>query len=242
MKARTVATAVATLLLSLTGIGNAVATPAGGHGVAQVNGAQLRAAMLLPSAFGDGFTMRSTLDTGHRLLHQRATRFPHSMSCENFELGVFDSGFGNTAGADSQIDNQNWPSQYPTTVMYADQEVFQFGNDNAAVSLIKQAQAKYQSCRSFTSPNPGDTVPGGGTLTYELNSTGWTSVAGVRAFYAILTYAATESPALTFYVDVMWAVSGADAYQLYEISGINDVPYSTMTQMVHRVQGLYRGR
>jgi|SRR5579859_3228677 len=243
MKARTVATAVATLLLSLTGVGNAVALPAARHGVPQVNGAQLRSALLPPSGFGDGFVMNSTLDTGRRLLHQRTVDFPHRMSCADFETSVIVSGWGNTAGADSEVDNQNWTSQYPTTVAFVDQEVFQFGNDDAAVSFLKQAQAKYRSCTSFTTPNPGDTIPGGGTLTFNLDSIGWTSVSGARAFYAIQNYAPTEFPgAYTLYVDVLWAVSGPDVYRFWEISGINDVPSPTMTQLLHRVQGLYRGR
>jgi hypothetical protein len=42
------------------------------------------------------------------------------------------------------------------------------------------------------------------------------------------------------YIDTLYAVSGTDVYELWEVSGTNDEPSAKiMTSLIHRVQGLY---
>lgn len=244
MGARVLAIAAAVALLSICATSQAFAWPVRGHPrpkpPPQVNGAQLENALLPASAFGDGYSIGTTLDSGHKLLHQKPTVYVSRKSCSDFEMTTTVSGFGNTAGATDEFSNANALSQYPTAVFFGWQTVVQFASDDPATSFFKAAQAKYRSCTEFTTPNPSDTVPGGGNLNISLDTVSWTSVAGARAFATSELVALSESPGQqNLYLDVLFALSGTNVYEFWEVSGINDVPYPPMTQLIHRVQALY---
>ncbi|HLK01507.1 MAG TPA: hypothetical protein VKU39_16600 [Streptosporangiaceae bacterium] len=244
MRATVLAIVAAVALLSLSATSQALAGPVRGHPrpkpPPQVNGAQLKNALLPASAFGDGYSIGATLDSGRKLVRQKATVFVPRMSCSDFEMTTTVSGFGNTAGATEEFSNANALSQYPTAVFFGWQTVVQFASDGPATWFFKAAQAKYRSCTEFTTPNPGDTVPGGGNLNISLDTVNWTSVAGARAFATSESVALSESPGMRkLYLDVLFALSGTNVYEFWEVSGINDVPYPPMTQLVHRVQALY---
>lgn len=244
MRAKVLATVTTVALLSLYSAGQAVAVPAHGHphpkAAPQVNGAQLEHALLPVSAFGDGYSIGTTLDSGRKLVHQKPAVFVSKKSCSDFEMTTTVSGWGNTAGATDEFSNANAVAQYPTAVFFGWQTVVQFASDGPATSFFKAAQAKYRSCTEFTTPNPGDTVPGGGNLNVSLDTVNWTSVAGARAFATSELVALSESPGQqSLYLDVLFALSGTNVYEFWEVSGINDVPYPPMTQLIHRVQALY---
>jgi hypothetical protein len=239
----------ATVHLSLAAAGSAGAEAAGHATVhrtlrpPQVTGSRLQAGLLPPSAFGDGFTTGATLSTGRKLQPTRATMHVPSMSCRTFEGQVFFGVYGDTAGALSLYVNPNAASQFPDTIFYGYQVVVQFTTTRAAGTFLAQSRAKFAHCHSFSEPNPGDHVPGGGTFQVGSVSVAKTSVSGYRGFVVTQSIAMSESPGTSWYRNILFVASGTDVYSLWEVSGVNDEPSTAvMSRFIHRVQALYPRR
>ena len=238
-----VATAAA---LSFAIAGSAVAGAAGHatvHQTArapQVNGSRLQTGLLPPSAFGNGFTTSATLSTGRKLQPTRATMHVPSMSCAAFEGRFFSGVFGDTADALSLYVNPNAAAQFPDTIFYGYQAVIQFPTTRAAGTFFAQSRAKFTHCQLFSEPNPGDTVPGGGTFQVSSVSVAKTSVSGHQGFVVTQSIAMSESPGTSWYRNILFVASGTNVYSLWQTSGVNDEPSpAVMTRLIHKIQALY---
>jgi hypothetical protein len=130
----------------------------------QVNGIQLKSALLSPASFGSSFQLLLSARSGKSLWHQRARNNVSTMNCGHFESGDGILGFGESAVALSWVINPDpWPD-YPNTQFYYTQSVYQFPSTKAATAYYNQARAKYAKCQYFTESVPADSVPGSGTL------------------------------------------------------------------------------
>lgn len=227
--------------LSVFTAGQAVArTYQPSHASSQVNGTKLLGALLPAGAFGGTFYISAWLYTP-RLLAATRSALVSRLSCAAFENSANISGFGNTAGATDEFTNTDpWP-QYPETVFYGFQTVLQFANDGAASSFFGQARAKYAACRSFSAPNPGDRIPGGGSYVTSLVSVTSTELGHDRAFAVVESVALSERPGVTFYLDVLYVTAGTNVYAMWQISGMNDQS-PLMPDLIGRVRALYSGR
>lgn len=244
MKFKTVMVTAAVAALSFAAAGSAAAQTRG-HPVQrmsasppQVSGARLLKALLSPSAFGDGFTFGASLNSGGKLQSTHAQKHVSGMSCSAFEGSEWVSGFGNTAGAAEEYKNPNW-SPRALAIGYGFEDVLQFASTQTAATYFNQADAKYASCREFSELNPGDTRPGGGT--YQVNVLGVTktTVRGARGFAVTQQIAESENPGVTVFIDVLYVISGADVYSLWDVSSTNDEPSpAAMGSLIHRIQGL----
>jgi hypothetical protein len=236
VKSRLLATVVTvTAVLCLATAGQAAARPAS----SQVNGVQLQSGLLPASAFGGDDTIQASLNTGHKLKSVHVTTPVSRLTCDDFEQNYIVAGLGNTAGATQDVRNPDWVGQWPFTFIGLEQTVLQFPSSGAAASFFGQAHAKYAACTSYTSPNTGDVVPGGGSFDLNLVSLSSTHVAGHTAFGAVLTSAFSETPGETYYVDVQFALAGDDVYEIWQFSGASDQS-PLMGQLIGRVQALYR--
>lgn len=241
-----VATAVA---LSLAMAGSAAAGTAGhtpAHRSArppQVNGTRLATGLLPASAFGDGFTLGASLSTGRKMQPTRATKHVPTMSCAVFEGQVFFGVYGDTAGALALYVNPNAAAQFPEGIFYGYQVVVQFPATRAAATFFAQSRAKFAQCQSFSEPNPGDGAPGGGTFQVGSVSVAKTSVGGNPAFFVTQSIAMSENPGTSWYRNILFVVSGANVYSLWQTRGVNDEPSpAVMTRLIHRIQKLYPRR
>jgi len=247
MKVSTVmVTGAAVAALCFGAVGSAAAQPLGhpGHGrpasPPQINGPRLAKGLLPPSAFGSSYTFLESLNSGSKLQTTRASRPVPRQSCAAYENDEYVSFLGQTAGATDQYMNEAWRGSWPDTLYGLSQDVVQFATDQAASTYFGQAYAKYAACLSFTVPNPGDVTPGGGTYLVSGVSISRTTVSGHHAFTATELWAPSEASGRFFHVDVLFVVAGTNVYNLWEVSGTNDVPSSAlMTDLIHRVQALY---
>jgi len=245
-----ISTVVATAAALSFAVAGSAAAGAGGHATVhravrppQVSGSRLATGLLPPSALGDGFTTGATLNTGRKLQSTRATMHVPSMSCAAFEGRVFFAVFGDTAGALSLYVNPNAASQFPDTIFYGYQAVIQFATTRAATTFFTQSRAKFAYCQSFSEPNPGDGVPGGGTFQVGSVSVAKTSVSGHQAFVVTQSIAMSESPGISWYRNILFVVSGTDVYSLWEVGGVYDEPSpAVMNRLIHRIQALYAHR
>lgn len=249
MKFRIIGAVAAAAALSFALAGSAAADQAGPatvHRTArspQVSGSRLQTGLLPPSAFGNGFTTGSSLNTGRKLQSTRATKHVSSISCKAFESTVFFGVFGDTAGALSMFVNPNAVAQFPDTIFYGYQAVDQFATTRAAGTFLAQSRAKFAHCQSFSEPNPGDGVPGGGTFRVGSVSVAKTSVSGYQGFVVTQSIAMSESPGVSWYRNILFVASGTDVYSLWEVGGVNDEPSpAVMSRLIHRVRALYLHR
>jgi hypothetical protein len=225
--------------------GSAVAQPSG-HGPAvsskppQLSGSRLQTGLLPASAFGTGFTLGTTLNTGSGLLTTPVTLNAATTSCSTFEGKIYVSGFGNSAGALDEYVNPNAAMQRPEAIIQGFQDVIQFATASAATTFFTAARTKYTACQSFSEPNPTDTNPGGGTFQISTLAVSKTTVSGDAAFSATQQIALSEHPGTTQFIDVLYAVAGQDVYSMWQQSGTNDEPSVTvMGSLIKKVQGLY---
>jgi hypothetical protein len=249
MKFRTVmltVTAAAAAAVSFAGAGSASAQTLGHSvqrmpaSVTQVSGSRLAQGLLPGSAFDSGLTNSGSANTGGRLLSTRIRQTPGSLSCGTFANINYDSGWGNTAGTFVSYQNPNWEGEWPFTQYSLGEVVVQFASDHAASTFYSEAYSKFTGCKSFPVPNPSDATPGGGSYDVSDTSTWKTSVSGHQAFVNTELWAPNNAGGDTDYVDNLYAVSGTDVYYLWEVSGTNDEPSpKLMTDLIHRVQGLY---
>jgi hypothetical protein len=225
--------------------GSAAAQPSGPESAAsskppQITGSRLQTGLLPASAFGAGFTLSATLNTGSGLLtNQTAPNVP-AMSCGTFEGKIYVSGFGNSAGALDKYVNPNAATERPEAIIQGFQDVIQFATASAAATFFTQARAKYTACQSFSEPNPTDTNPGGGTFQISTLGVSKTTVGSDAAFSITQQIALSERPGATEFVDELYAVDGTDVYSMWQESGTNDEPSPVlMGNLIKKVQGLY---
>jgi len=244
-----IAAAAAALGLAAAGAvavaGSAVAQPSAHDSqrktaVPQISGSRLQTGLLPASAFGTGFTLGTTLNTGTGLLTTSATLNPTTTSCSTFEGKIYVSGFGNSAGALDKYVNPNAAMQRPEAIIQGFQDVIQFATASAATTFFTAARAKYTACQSFSEPNPTDTNPGGGTFQISTLGVSKTTAGGNAAFSVTQQIALSESPGATEFIDVLYAVAGPDVYSMWQQNGTNDEPSPTlMGNLIKKIQGLY---
>ncbi len=225
--------------------GSAVAQPSGHDSAVsskppQVSGSRLQTGLLPASAFGTGFTLGTTLNTGSGLLTTAVTLNATTTSCSMFEGKIYVSGFGNSAGALDEYVNPNAAMQRPEAIIQGFQDVIQFATASAATTFFTAARTKYTACQSFSEPNPTDTNPGGGTFQISTLGVSKTTVSGDAAFSVTQQIALSEHPGTTQFIDVLYAVAGTDVYSMWQQSGTNDEPSPTvMGSLIKKIQALY---
>ena len=246
MKLKIVAALALAGAVAVVGAGSALAQPparstaASSSKAPQISGARLQTGLLPASAFGVGFTLGTTLNTGSGVLSNPTAPNISAMSCSTFEGKIYISGFGNTAGALSKYVNPNAATQRPEAIIQGFQDVLQFATASAATTFFTAARAKYAACQSFSEPNPTDTNPGGGTFQISALGVSRTTVSGNAAFSATQQIALSETPGATEFVDVLFAVAGTDVYSLWQQSGTNDEPSpAVMGSLIKKIQALY---
>ena len=247
MKVRIAAVAVAAAALSLAVAGQAAARPAvpRSHPRAakppQLTGSQLQAGLLQAAAFGPGFTLQTTLNTGGKLLPAKVTLAVPAASCTTFEGKIYVSGFGDTAGALGSYVNPDAATEQPGAIIDGFQDVLQFTTAGAAATFFGQAHAKYIACPSFSEPDSADTSPGGGTFQISTLSVSKTAVGADQAFTVTQAIALSEKPGSTRSIDILYVVAGTNVYSMWQQSGTNDEPSpALMSSLIQKIQALYR--
>jgi hypothetical protein len=206
----------------------------------QLTGTRLQTGLLPATAFGAGFTLQTTLNTGAKLLSTRATLVVPTSTCSTFEGKIYVSGFGDTAGALNLYDNPNAAQERPEAMIDGFQDVIQFATTSAAATFFTQARVKYAACLSFSEPNPTDTNPGGGTFQISTLWESQTTVGADQAFTVTQAIALSETPGSTRYINVLYVVAGTNVYSMWQYSDTNDEPNPTvMGQLIRKVQALY---
>jgi hypothetical protein len=248
MKSRTIMVAAAAAALSFAAAGSAAAQTLGHPvrhmpaSVGQITGSRLAEGLVPASAYGADFKSTRPNDTGGKLLSTRVLQTPGSLSCGTFanDINIYIKYWGNTAGAAVSYYNSSWRGDWPESQFDVGQVVTQYASDHAASTFFNQAYAKFTACRSFLVPNPSDTSPGGGSYDVADTSTTKTTIGGHHAFVTSEQWNPSENSRITYYIEVSYAVSGTDVYSLWEITGTNDQPSTTlMSDLIHRVQSLY---
>jgi hypothetical protein len=142
------ATAMAAAL-SLSVAAAAAAAPAAhtGHGIAQVTGSALEAALLPPPAFGKGYGNTGASDTGGSLRPPSPARSVRKAECTDIEGGGSLAGYGDTAEANLTVSTS--ATGRASVLIY--QDVAQFRTSRAARSFFSQILALYRRCGSFAS-------------------------------------------------------------------------------------------
>ncbi len=230
---------VASAALVTAGFLLAPAAQASSRAPVQVNGNQLKSALLPASSFGSDFQLEFAVGSGRWLWHQRARDHVSSMSCGNFESGAGIGSFGETAIALSYSNNQNpWPN-YPNTEFYYAQSVYQFASTKAATTYYNQARTKYGKCQYFTESVPGDSVPGGGTLETTTQSMSKASVGKYQAFEVGQISDLSDYPGATIQLNTLVTLEGTDVFTIISVGGTNDpVPANLMLKLINRVKKL----
>jgi hypothetical protein len=249
MKFRTVmvtATAAAAAL-SFAAVGSAAAQTLG-HPVqrmaasaSQVTGSRLAKGLLPASAYGADFKSARPSDTGGSLLSTRVLQTPGSLSCGSWANNdnIYYKNWGNTAGAAVGYFNSGWRGSWPFTQFDVYQDVLQFATDNAANSFFNLAYSKFARCRTYAVASPSNS-PGGGLYDVTDMATSKTTVSGHKGFATDESWVPSQNAYITYYIGVLYAVSGTNVYYLTEIIGTNDTPSPTlMSDLIHRVQSLY---
>lgn len=230
--------AVALAVLAAAGLAFAPAAQASSRSV-QVNGNQLKSALLPASDFGSGYESGPAASSGSSLSHLPATDHVSSMSCGTFEAVAGLGSFGQTAFAFSFVNNPNPWAAYPNTEFNYQQSVDQFASARAASSYYAQAYAKYAKCRDFTESVPDDSVPGGGSMETTVQSISKTRVGKYQAFQVGQASDLSENTGISIQLNTLVTVAGTDIFAMVSIGGTND-PISTavMRELISRVQKL----
>jgi hypothetical protein len=240
MKVRLVAVVAAVTALSFTAVSSAAAQPLGfasqhkSTSSPQVDGVQLQAAMLPPSAFGADFTFLEALNSGAKLQSTRAKDHVPGMTCSAFEGRVYISAFGDTAGADVRYSNPDPKPTYPDTIFLGDEYALQFATAATAATFFSQIQAKYATCVFLTAPF------GNYTATIDTLSVTKTTISGDRAFLVTQHIEVPGYFQKPLYLLYLYVVAGTNVYDISDASGVNDEPSpGLMTDLIHRIQALY---
>jgi hypothetical protein len=206
----------------------------------QITGSRLARGLLPASAFGSSFKSSRPSDTGGRLVSTRVLQTPDSLSCGAFANNPYVQNWGNTAGAGVNYLNSDWLSDWPSTQYSVGQIVLQFATAHAASTFYHEAYAKFKACRSYAVPNPSDTSPGGGAYDVTDPSTSQATISGNQAFMTLESWVPAENSNTTYYIGVIYVVSGTNVYYIYELTGTNDEPsQALMSDLIHRVQSQY---
>lgn len=209
------------------------------HKVVQVNGNQLATALLPATAFGPDYTGGFSISTGKSLWHFRATENISTMNCGTFEDGLGFGLFGETAAAQSFINNPNPLPAYPNTEFYYFESVVQFPSAKAAASYFSRARAKYAKCTDFTESVPATSDPSSGGLETVTQSVTNASVGKYQSFEVAQSANLSELPGFTLLLDTTVTVEGTDVFAMLSVGGTNDpVPASVMQKLIGRVQKL----
>jgi hypothetical protein len=230
------ATAMAAAL-SLSLAGAAAAAPAAhtGHGIAQVTGSALEAALLPPTAFGTGYANEGASDTGGSLRPPSPARSVRRAECTDIEGAGSLAGYGDTAEANLTVITS--PGG-PASLVLIYQDAVQFRTSRAARSFFSQVLALYRRCGSFASV-AGFTplvlvLPPGGIIT--------TSIHRWPAFRVSQEVETGEPDSPPFgYSTTVFAVAGTDVFETALIAG-RDIPLPRWipVRLINRVQALYR--
>jgi hypothetical protein len=218
----------------------ATAVPAGAapQRTPQVNGDLLLYALVPDSAFGSSFSSDGSHATGSKLLSTRARYHVPSMGCASFEAYFRVGEYGDTAGAWDEFLNPDYLHEWPT-VLGGVQIVNQFASDSAATTFYQQELAKYQACQTFTEPDPTDPKPGGGTFEIAATQVTKTPVGGNQGFQVSQEMTISNEATVTFFINNLIVVSGADVYQFWDVNGTDDEPWpDLMSQLIRSVQRL----
>jgi hypothetical protein len=228
------ATAMAALSLSLAGAAAAAPAAHTGHGIAQVTGSALEAALLPPPAFGRGYGNTGASDTGGSLRPPSPARSVRRAECTDIEGGGSLAGYGDTAEANLTVSTS---ATGPASALIY-QDVAQFRTSRAARSFFSQVLALYRRCGSFAS------------------FAGFTPVANVLLRGGITTTSIHRWPAFRIdqeleaggpdwspfgYAKTVFAVADTDVVEI-ELITDRDIPMPRWmpVRLINRVQALYR--
>lgn len=209
------------------------------HKVIQVNGNQLKSALLPATTFGSDYATGLTITTGNSLWHSRATENISTTSCGNFEDGLGLGLFGETGAALSWSFNPNpWPA-YPNSEFYYFQSVEQFPSVKAAASYFSQARAKYAKCMDFTESVPATSDPLSGGMETDTQSVSNTSVGKYQSFAVGQSSDLSQYPGITTDLNTLVTLDGTDVFAIFSQAGTNDaIPAPMMQKLITQVQKL----
>ncbi len=228
--------AVALAVLATTGLLIAPAAQASSRSV-QVNGNQLRSALLPASAFGSVYQLGTSASSGGSLLRVPARGRISGLSCADFEDTPGVGTFGQTAYAWRIVANPSPLAGFPETRIYYAQAVVQFTSARAVASFLSQAYAKYAACGDFTQPVPSN-LHIGGLLESRVLSISRTSIGAYPAFRVAQSAELTKIR-ISILLNTLAVVAGPDVFMIVSAGGTNvPVPASFMRALVSRVQQL----
>jgi PknH-like extracellular domain len=225
------ATAMAALSLSLAGAAAAAPAAYTGHGITQVTGSTLEAALLPPPAFGRGYLNNGASDTGGSLRPPSPARSVRRAECTDIEGGGSLAGYGDTAEANLTVTTGS-------VSVLIHQDVAQFRTSRAARSFFSQVLALYRRCGSFVSfagiaPEALVLAPGGITTT---------SIHRWPAFQADQELTGGEPAGRPLgYAKTVFAVADTDVFEIALVA-VRDMPMPRWmpVRLISRVQALYR--
>jgi hypothetical protein len=239
VKLRIVTAVLAAAALCVAAAGSAAAQPLARTSAPsrQVTGTQLLTAVLPPTDFVSSVASYRFFSSGGNLQSTRVRVHVPRLTCAEFELQIYASKFGDTATAALKYTNSNWLPFYPNVIIEGDEQAFQFATSAAAATFYDQALAKFSAC-TFYSSGHGSIV---GAVTVDTLSIAKTTVNGDKAFFVIERVAEAGVFEGPLYFGYLYAVAGSNVYLLFELSGTTNEPSVTlMTDLMHRVQALYR--
>jgi hypothetical protein len=226
MKLRT--TAVAAVSVAALSLGTATTASAG---TVQVDGTQLKAALLPLSDFPPGYAVSDAVDSGGRLEAAPAKYTVATMSCSSWEQEFSRQGFGETAVANDSVG--------PSSLNLAEvtgygQLVYQFRTASAASSFFSRTRAIGGRCGSF-SAHRGEV-----NVTVKIRVVTAPPVRGHTAFWIDQTISASS---ISGQADVLMTDVGTDVYGLESV-GVGTAPPSSpsparlIVKLIARVQAL----
>jgi hypothetical protein len=239
MKSAFIAVAIAgALSLALTGTASASALGHPKHhpkpkpkAVTQLTGKQLAKALLPGSAFGIGDTTTGEQDTGSHLVSTagNVSAFP----CGDIILGLPLA--GQTAVALNTVDSDG--------SLGGAQSISQFASNQAAWTFFGQLEAKFNSCVTFSTSDPGTAQTGPIGLSFDLQNVSGTKVGSDYAFAVTDVVELSDSFGdVTESFNATVVSNGRDIYQIWEINQANSpVPDSLLNSLMSRTQALYKG-
>lgn len=231
------AAAVALAALAAAGFLLAPAAQASSRSV-QVNGNQLRSALLPAPAFGSIYESGASASSGGSLLHQPARGRISSLSCGDFENTPGVGTFGQTAFAWRIVINPSPLAGFPNTRLFYAQAVDQFRSAKAVASFFAQAYAKYAACTDFTQPAPAS-LGIGGLLESRTVSLSKTRIGGYPAFRIAQSSHLSKIRTISILLNTLVVVAGTDVFYIVSAGGTNvPVPASLMRVLIGRVQQL----
>jgi len=221
-------TAVAAISVAALSLGTATTANAG---TVQVDGTQLKAALLPLSDFPPGYAVSNAADSGGRLEAAPAKYNLATMSCSSWEQEFGRQGFGETAVA---IGSVSPSSPNLTEITGYGQLVYQFRTAGAASSFFSRTRALGGRCGSF-SENRGEV-----NVTVKIRVVSAPPVGGHAAFWIDQRFSASS---ISGEVNALITDEGTDVYGLEGV-GVGTAPPSSpsparrIVKLFARVQAL----